>query len=85
MASFRAIEQGCNLFRQASLGLSAAFDCQGRRLAAMDHFLTADRTLVAQVPTAGVHTLHSRLGDWGAWGGAALLAVLVLLAFRRRG
>jgi len=40
---------------------------------------------VAQVPTAGVHTLHSRLGDWGAWGGAALLAVLALPAFRRRG
>jgi len=51
----------------------------------MDHFLTADRTLVAQEPTAGVRTLYSRLGDWVAWGCAALLAVLVLLAFRRRG
>lgn len=36
MASFRAIEQGFNLVRHTSQGLSAAFDYQGRRLASMD-------------------------------------------------
>jgi apolipoprotein N-acyltransferase len=36
MAQFRAIEQGFKLVRQANKGFSAAFDYQGRTLAAMD-------------------------------------------------
>jgi len=36
MASFRAIEQGINLDRLTSHGLSEAFDYQGRTLAALD-------------------------------------------------
>jgi len=67
MASFRAIEQGFNLVRQTRLGLSAAYDYQGRQLAAMDHFRTADYTLVADVPTQGTRTLYGRWGDWFAW------------------
>lgn len=67
MASFRAIEQGVNLIRQTSQGLSAAFDYQGRRLAAMDHYQTTDYTMISQVPTRGVRTIYSRLGDWFAW------------------
>jgi apolipoprotein N-acyltransferase len=39
MASFRAIEQGFNLVRHTSPGLSAAFDYEGHELASMDHLL----------------------------------------------
>jgi apolipoprotein N-acyltransferase len=81
MVSFRAIEQGFNLIRQTSQGLSAAFDYQGRRLAAMDHYQTTDYAMVSQVPTRGVRTIYSRFGDWFAWlclAGLALLAVLSL-------
>jgi len=67
MASFRAVEQGFNLVRHTSQGLSAAFDYQGRQLASMDHYLTSDRVLVAQVPTEGTRTLYALLGDWFAW------------------
>jgi apolipoprotein N-acyltransferase len=67
MASFRAIEQGFNLVRHTSQGLSAAYDYQGRRLAAMDHYLATDHTLISQVPIKGVRTIYSRLGDWFAW------------------
>ena len=67
MASFRAIEQGFNLVRHTSQGLSAAFDFQGRQLASMDHYLTTDRVLVAQVPTRGTRTVYAFLGDWFAW------------------
>ena len=81
MASFRAIEQGVNLVRQTSLGLSAAFDYQGRVLAAMDHYMTSDRVLVSQVPTHGVRTFYARFGDWFAW---LSLAALVALAAPRR-
>ena len=76
MASFRAIEQGVNLVRQTSLGLSAAFDYQGCPLATMDHYLATERVLVSQVPTRGVRTPYSRFGDWFAWVSLAGLAVL---------
>lgn len=81
MVSFRAIEQGFNLIRQTSLGLSAAFDYQGHRLAAMDHYHTSDYAMVSQVPTRGARTVYSRMGDWFAWvclGGLGLLTLMPL-------
>lgn len=78
MVSFRAIEQGVNLIRQTSQGLSAAFDYQGRRLAAMDHFQTADYAMVSEVPTKGVRTMYSRFGDWFAW--ACVVGLMTLIA-----
>jgi apolipoprotein N-acyltransferase len=77
MASFRAIEQGVNLIRHTSQGLSAAFDYQGRRLAAMDHYQTSDYVMISEVPTKGVRTVYSRLGDWFAWVCVAALLLLV--------
>jgi apolipoprotein N-acyltransferase len=67
MASFRTIEQGFNMVRHTSHGLSAAFDYEGRELASMDHFVTEDRTLVAYVPTRGARTIYAIWGDWFAW------------------
>ena len=67
MAVARAVENGFSLFRQTAEGLSAAVDHQGRALAAMDHFRTAERTLIADVPTRGARTLYAALGDWLAW------------------
>ncbi len=60
IASFRAIEEGFNLVRQANNGLSAAYDYQGHRLASMDEFQSTDLTLISQVPTLGVRTIYSR-------------------------
>lgn len=82
IASFRAIEQGFNLVRQSNGGLSAAYDYQGRQLASMDEYRSADLTLIAQVPTRGVRTIYSRLGDWFAW--LCVVAIFVLIAFARR-
>jgi apolipoprotein N-acyltransferase len=84
MASFRAIEQGFNLIRQTSQGLSAAFDYQGRRLAAMDHYQTTDYAMVSQVPIRGVRTVYSRLRDWFAWGCLAGLVLLIVLSMRKQ-
>jgi apolipoprotein N-acyltransferase len=83
MVSFRAIEQGFNLIRQTSQGLSAAFDYQGRRLAAMDHYQTTDYAMISQVPTRGVRTIYSRLGDWFAWVCLAGLVLLTVLSLRQ--
>lgn len=84
MASFRAIEQGFNLVRHTSQGLSAAFDYQGRQLASMDHYVTTDRVLVAQVPTRGTRTVYGLLGDWFAWACLVGLTGVVILGVRSR-
>lgn len=84
MAAFRAIEQGFNLIRQTSGGLSAAFDYQGRRLAAMDYYQTSDYAMISEVPTRGVRTIYSRLGDWFAWVCLMGLAVLTVRSRRPR-
>ena len=83
MASLRAIEEGASIVHQASHGLSAAFDYHGNRLAAVDYFRSADSTMIADVPTRGVRTLYSRLGDWFAWACIAALLTLILTALGR--
>jgi len=83
MVSFRAIEQGFNLIRQTSQGLSAAYDYQGRRLAAMDHYQTTDYAMVSQVPTRGVRTIYSRFGDWFAWVCVVGLILLMIRSLRQ--
>ncbi|NRB63355.1 MAG: hypothetical protein HRU40_10090 [Saprospiraceae bacterium] len=63
MAKFRAIEQGFNLIRQTSFGLSAGIDYTGKTISEMDHFTDNDKTLITQLPTKGVHTIYSMIGD----------------------
>ena len=83
MATFRAVEQGFNLVRQARSGLSMAVDYQGRALAQMDDFGSPDREMTAYVPTRGVRTVYSRIGDAFAWVCLFGLAIL-LFATRKR-
>jgi apolipoprotein N-acyltransferase len=67
MAIFRAIENGVSVVRQADNGLSIVTDPYGRTLAAVDHFTASERVTVAQVPTHGVFTVYSVIGDLFAW------------------
>jgi apolipoprotein N-acyltransferase len=85
MAVARAIENGFSLVRQTPEGLSVAVDYQGRVLAAMDHFRTANRTLIADVPTRGTRTPYALLGDWLAWLCAAALPMFALVRRRKAG
>jgi apolipoprotein N-acyltransferase len=84
MVSFRAIEQGFSLIRQTRRGLSAAFDYQGRPLAAMDDYQTVDHAMVSQVPSRGVRTAYSRLGDWFVWVCLMILVLLTVQTFRQK-
>ncbi len=84
MANFRAIEQGVNLIRHTSQGLSAAFDYQGRRLGAMDDYKSMDKVMVTEVPTRGARTIYGRLGDWLAWACLASLVFLTLASFSQK-
>ena len=81
MALFRAIEQGFNMVRQTANGLSLATDTRGRALSRMDHFTTEDRVMVSQVPTRGVTTIYSKVGDLFAW--LCIITVPALIVRRR--
>jgi apolipoprotein N-acyltransferase len=85
MAVFRAVEEGFNMVRHVSGGLSIAADYQGRVRGSMDHYQTSgDRVLVAEVPIRGRRTIYSRVGDLFSWLALAGLCALIVTAIRRR-
>ena len=63
MARFRAIEQGFNLIRQTSHGRSAGSDYTGRVISEMDHYTDTEKTMITHLPTKGVSTIYSLIGD----------------------
>jgi apolipoprotein N-acyltransferase len=67
VASFRALEQGFNLVRAASRGLSASFNYKGQLLSAQNYFATNDVILYSDVPMKGQRTVYSVVGDAFAW------------------
>ena len=66
-ATFRAIENGFSLVREASNGLSMIVDYEGHVLATSDYFTTDEQTMVASAPTHGVRTIYATIGDLFAW------------------
>ena len=86
MAVFRAIENGFSLVRANSYqGLSTAADYQGRILAMTDQYTTEERLMIADVPSQGVTTIYSRIGDLFAWlCMAGFVAVVGLAVVRHR-
>jgi apolipoprotein N-acyltransferase len=82
--SFRAIENGFSMFRIAREGLTLAVDYQGRPLVQSNYFLNDQPIIYADLPTEGVDTLYSLLGDWFAWLSVAGLVVLLVIAIAKR-
>lgn len=82
MASFRGIENGFSVVRATANGLSAAFDYQGRTLAAAD-YATTKQAMISYVPTQGVKTIYAVVGDLFAWLSIAGFVTLVGLALLR--
>ena len=86
-ATFRSVENGVAMVRPTGNGISVAVDHLGQPLATADYFTTPALTMVADVPTRGVGTIYSRIGDAVAYGCIALLVILcttTLFASRRR-
>ena len=83
MAMYRAIENGITLVRQADNGLSIVVDPYGRFIATMDHFNSAERVMVAQVPIQSTFTLYPFIGDLFAWLAIAGFVVIVICAVVR--
>jgi apolipoprotein N-acyltransferase len=63
MAKFRAIEQGFNMVRHTSNGLSIGADYTGTVISEMDHFMDDEKVLITLLPTKGITTLYSIIGD----------------------
>lgn len=86
MTAFRAIENGVTVIRQADGGFSLISDPYGRTLAAMDHYTADNRTMIAQIPIHGVHTIYSVIGDlfgWLAVAGFVAVTVWAVIRWRR--
>jgi len=64
----------------ADNGLSIVTDPFGRTIAAVDHFTTSDRVIVAQVPSQGVFTLYPLIGDLFGWLAVVGFVVIIILA-----
>lgn len=77
IANFRAIENGCSMITAAYHGLSTAVDYHGNVLSRMNDFTTEDRIMIADIPTRGIKTIYSIIGDSFAW--LCLLAFLTLI------
>ncbi len=77
--SARAIEQGFNMVRAASRGLSASFNYKGQILSSMDYYSTDDVILYSDVPTKGQKTIYSILGDYFAW--LCIIFFVIISAF----
>jgi apolipoprotein N-acyltransferase len=84
VATFRAIENGYALVRQASNGLSMTVDYEGNVLASSDFFTSDPQVMVAYVPMQGVHTIYATIGDMFAWLSVAGLVVLIGVTIARR-
>jgi apolipoprotein N-acyltransferase len=85
MATFRALENGVALVRPTRQGISLAVDHQGRSLGYnADYFVADTHTLVTSVPTRGVVTLYTRIGDSVAYLSVVGLLWLGVLATYRR-
>jgi apolipoprotein N-acyltransferase len=83
-ASFRAIEQGFNLVRSASRGLSASFNYKGEVLSYQNYFNTKDEIFYSDVPMKGQHTIYAVIGDSFAWASFLFFFLVSIFVFRKK-
>ena len=75
-ATYRAIENGFSMVRPAGHGISTIVDYEGRVLARQNYFTDSSGIMLTTVPTRGVRTVYSRIGDLFAYLCVAGLLVL---------
>jgi apolipoprotein N-acyltransferase len=88
MYSLRAIEYGFTMVRPVYNGFSYAVDPNGRLLASMDSDNTNTGIMYADVPTQGINTLYTKIGDLLGWicvfGFLGLVPLSVVLSIRQK-
>jgi apolipoprotein N-acyltransferase len=83
-ASFRAIEQGFNLVRSASRGLSASFNYKGQLLSSQNYFTSKDAIFYSDVPMKGQHTIYAFVGDLFVWICVLFFISLIIFYIRKK-
>jgi apolipoprotein N-acyltransferase len=78
--ALRAIENGFSFIRPTHNGISFAEDYNGKILAQMDSDKTEDGIMYADVPTKGVKTIYSIIGDLLGWLCVLGLGVFVVMS-----
>jgi apolipoprotein N-acyltransferase len=63
MATFRGIENGCSIVRQASGGLSLATDYRGKTQTSFDFYNNGEKLWVSDITIGHVNTIYSVIGD----------------------
>jgi apolipoprotein N-acyltransferase len=63
MAAFRAIEQGYSIIRSTRFGLSAAISPYGELINQMSSFDTSNKIMISNLPSRGIRTIYSYIGD----------------------
>jgi len=81
VATYRAIENGFSLVRPTGKGVSTIIDYEGHVLGSQNYYKTTDGIMLSSVPTRGVTTIYSQIGDLFAYLCVAGLVFLVAWAF----
>jgi apolipoprotein N-acyltransferase len=81
-ATYRAIENGTSLVRPTGDGISLMTDYLGRVIASQNYSASNNGIMLASVPTSGVSTIYSRIGDAFAY--LCTLGVLLGIHMARR-
>ena len=88
MYSLRAVENGFTMIRPVYNGFSYAVNPNGKLLASMDSDETGTGIMYAEVPTQGVNTLYSKVGDLLGWicvvGFLGFLLLNIILRIREK-
>ena len=80
MAIVRAIENGTSLLRPVSGAVSIACDYNGNIVAKRNYFDKGEKVVVSYLPTAGIKTFYSIVGDSFAW--VCLTGLVFMVAVR---
>ncbi len=88
MYSLRAVENGFTMIRPVYNGFSYAVDPNGRLLASMDSNQTDTGIMYAEVPTQGINTLYSKIGDLLGWicvvGSLGFIPLNIILSMKQK-
>jgi apolipoprotein N-acyltransferase len=82
-ARYRSVEEGFSLVRPAGNGTSLITDPQGRVLSSQE-YQARGGIMLSAVPFRGISTVYSKIGDTFAHAAVIALAVIGLVAGRRR-
>jgi len=83
MPIFKAIENGFSMVRADYHGLSNAVDYHGNVLAELNDFTTEETIMIADIPTKGIKTIYSQIGDFFAWFCVLGFLIMIWLSFSK--